>query len=107
MFEFICAIMFLLLSGMAAVVFRSRPALCQTAGQSGAIVGSLLGLFAAVRVLLAGKPETMSAPWLMPGGGLHFEIDALSAFFLLPVFGLSLAAAIYGRSYLASRDVRQ
>ncbi|HEV2302462.1 MAG TPA: proton-conducting transporter membrane subunit [Stellaceae bacterium] len=44
------------------------------------------------------------APWPMPGGSLHLELDALAAFFLLPVFGLSLAAAIYGRAYLAGPD---
>jgi formate hydrogenlyase subunit 3/multisubunit Na+/H+ antiporter MnhD subunit len=106
MFEFIGAIMLLLAGGMAAVVFRSRSGLCQTAGQSGAIVGSVLGLLVAVRVLVTGRPETMIAAWPMPGGGLHFQIDALSAFFLLPVFGLSLVTAIYGRSYLASRGGR-
>ena len=36
----------------------------------------------------------------MPGGGLHVEIDVLSAFFLLPVFGLSALTGLYGRSYL-------
>src|SRR5439155_2651015 len=50
-----------------------------------------------------GHPEAMIATWPMPGGSLHFQIDALSAFFLLPVFGLSLVTAIYGRTYLAGR----
>ena len=45
----------------------------------------------------------MTATWLMPGGGFHLQIDALAAFFLLPVFGLSLVTAVYGRSYLAGR----
>src|SRR5438874_1386975 len=103
MFAFIGAIVLLLAGGMAAVAFRSRAGLCQTVGQSGAIAGSLLGLVAAVRILVTGHPEAMIAPWPMPGGSLHFEIDALSAFFLLPVFGLSLVTAIYGRAYLAGR----
>ena len=103
MFEFISAIALLLMGGTVAVAFRSRAGLCQTAGQSGAIVGSLLGLVAAVRILVTGHSEAMIATWPMPGGSLHFEIDALSAFFLLPVFGLSLVTAIYGRAYLAGR----
>ena len=97
----------LLLGGMAAVAFRARSGLSQTAGQSGAIAGSVLGLVAATRILVDGRPEALMATWPMPGGGLHFQIDALSAFFLLPVFGLSLIAAIYGRSYLAGRGDRQ
>ena len=40
----------------------------------------------------------------MPGGSIHLEIDALSAFFLLPVFGLSVVTGLYGRSYLAGRE---
>lgn len=106
MFELIGAIVLLLLGGMAAAAFRARPGLSQTAGQSGAVAGSVLGLVGAVRVLVDGRPEALIATWLMPGGGLHFQIDALSAFFLLPVFGLSLVAAIYGRSYLAGRGDR-
>ena len=103
MYEFIGAILLLLLGGVAAVVLRSRTGLCQTAGQSGAIAGSILGLVAAIRILAAGRPEALTASWLMPGGGIHFQIDALSAFFLLPVFGLSLVTAVYGRTYLAGR----
>jgi len=103
MYEFIGAILLLLLGGVAAVALRSRTGLCQTAGQSGAIAGSILGLVAAIRILAAGRPEALTATWLMPGGGIHFQIDALSAFFLLPVFGLSLATAVYGRTYLAGR----
>jgi formate hydrogenlyase subunit 3/multisubunit Na+/H+ antiporter MnhD subunit len=45
----------------------------------------------------------MSGIWYMPGGSLHLQIDALSAFFLLPVFGLSILTALYGRTYLAAR----
>jgi hydrogenase-4 component B len=105
-FELIGAIAVLLLGGMAAVAFRARSGLSQSAGQSSAIAGSVLGLVAATRILVDGRPETLTATWLMPGGGLHFQIDALSAFFLLPAFGLSLVAAIYGRSYLAGRSDR-
>ena len=104
MAEFTIAILLLLLGGLLAVLCRSRPGIGQLAGQSGAISGSAFGLVAAIRVLVTGEPEQMSAIWHMPGGGLHFEIDALSAFFMLPVFGLSLLGAIYGRSYLAGRD---
>lgn len=71
-------------------------------GQGAAILGSLLGLTAAIGVLLTGNADVLSLSWPMPGGGLHVEIDVLSAFFLLPVFGLSALTGLYGRSYLAS-----
>src|SRR5207247_2721955 len=37
----------------------------------------------------------------------HLQIDALAAFFLLPVFGLSILTAIYGGSYMSGRGERR
>jgi formate hydrogenlyase subunit 3/multisubunit Na+/H+ antiporter MnhD subunit len=97
-------IAFLGLGGGLASTLRSRTALAHGFGQTGAVVGSALGLAAALRTLAGGDPEALVASWPMPGGGFHLEIDTLSAFFLLPVFGLSIATGIYGRSYLADRE---
>ena len=100
MLEFIAAILLLALGGVLAIVLHPRAGVCQVAGQIGAILGSAFGLVAAIRVLVTGEAESISGIWHMPGGGLHLEIDALSAFFLLPVFGLSIVTGLYGRSYL-------
>ncbi len=98
------SLVLLWLGGGLAAGLRSRPGLGQRVGQAGAIGGSVVGLAAAIGVLVTGRPETLTAGWAMPGGGLHLEIDALSAFFLLPVFGLSALTGLYGRAYLAGRD---
>src|SRR5271166_7035214 len=105
MIGFAAALTVLATSGVvaAAVIPDNRLGLAQTIGQIGAISGSALGLAAAIRVLVTGETEAMSGIWHMPGGSLHLQIDALSAFFLLPVFGLSILTALYGRSYLAGR----
>ncbi len=103
MLEFTAAILLLALGGVLAIVLHPRAGLCQLAGQLGAILGSACGLVAAIRVLVTGEAESLSAIWHMPGGGFHLEIDVLSAFFLLPVFGLSIVTGLYGRSYLAGR----
>jgi hydrogenase-4 component B len=95
------AILLLALSGTLAIVLHARGGLGQLAGQIGAVSGSICGLVAALRVLVTGNAVSLSGIWHMPGGGLHFEIDVLSAFFLLPVFGLSIVTGLYGRSYLA------
>jgi hydrogenase-4 component B len=102
--ELFAALLLLSTGALAAVALRSPPDLAQRAGQAGAALGSLLGLAGAIRILASGRAESFVAAWPMPGGGLHLEIDALSAFFLLPVFGLSLVAAIYGRAYLEGQD---
>ncbi len=83
-----------------------RAAVAHVLGPATAILGSLLGLGAATSVLLTGNGEALSLSWPMPGGGLHIEIDVLSAFFLLPVFGLSALTGLYGRAYLVSGEPR-
>lgn len=105
MIAFTVSIVLLVLNGAVAVVFRDRSGLAQTVGQTGAISGSAFGLAAAIRVFVTGEAEAMSGSWHMPGGCLHFELDALSAFFLLPVglWSLDPDRALYGRSYLAGR----
>src|SRR5712691_3571684 len=104
MFEFTVAIPLLVFGGLAAVILSARSSVAQVVGQVGAISGSALGLLVAIRVLVTGEVEGMLGAWPMPGGGLHLEIDALSAFFLLPVFGLSVVTGLYGRRYLAGGD---
>jgi formate hydrogenlyase subunit 3/multisubunit Na+/H+ antiporter MnhD subunit len=44
----------------------------------------------------------MVLPWNLPHGNLLVEIDSLSAVFLVPVFGLTVLASIYGANYLNS-----
>ena len=103
MLEFLTAILLLLLSGLVAAV-TSRFDVGHRVGQFGAIIGSVLGLVPAIRVLWGGESEGVFGIWHMPGGTLHFQIDAVSAFFLLSVFGLSIVTALYGRSYLSATD---
>src|SRR6266542_344381 len=69
--------------------------------------GCVIGLAGAVRVLVSVQPESVSAASFMPGGAIHLQIDTLAAFFLLPVFGLSILTAIYGGSYMSSHGERR
>ncbi len=85
---------------LAAFAGYKRPLLAHRLGQAGAAAGCLLGLVVAVLAMLHGEPVEIVLPWNMPGGSIHLGLDALSAFFLLPVFGLGLLCAIYGRPYL-------
>lgn len=94
MIGFSAALILLVISGLGGLILRSRFPLAQMTGQIAAISGSALGLVTAIRVLVTGETEAMSGIWHMPGGSLHLEVDALSAFFLLPVFGLSILTAL-------------
>jgi len=90
-----------------AVAFGSRVRPGRLVGQAGAIAGCAIGLVGVVRVLVSGQPEDLWAFSFMPGGAIHLRIDALSAFFLLPVFGLSILTAFYGGAYIAGRDEKR
>ncbi|OGG57252.1 MAG: hypothetical protein A3F84_18500 [Candidatus Handelsmanbacteria bacterium RIFCSPLOWO2_12_FULL_64_10] len=71
------------------------------AGAAAAVLAGALGIIPA----LAGASGDVRWAWSVPGGEFHVAVDGLSAFFLIPIFGLSALAAVYGVEYLA-RDRR-
>jgi len=92
-----------LLGGLAALLAASSPKLARINGVTGAVAGSLLGLFALVRFLAGGQDAVeFTAAWAVPGGSLALRLDALSALFLLPAFLMSGLCALYGHEYLVA-----
>jgi hypothetical protein len=69
-------------------------------GAGGAAVWCVLALIPTLRVLGGGPPESARLAWDAPHGAFYVGLDALSAFFLLPVLGLSALAAVSGGNYL-------
>jgi formate hydrogenlyase subunit 3/multisubunit Na+/H+ antiporter MnhD subunit len=53
-----------------------------------------------LRVLSGGQAESLRLEWDASHGAFSVGLDALSAFFLVPVLGLSALAAVYGGNYL-------
>ena len=93
----------LLLAGGSAALLARRSARWVTfLGVGSAITGCLAGVIPAARVLLGGPPQSLRMAWDVPYGAFFVQIDALSAFFLLPVFGLSALAAVYGVEYMSA-----
>jgi hydrogenase-4 component B len=97
-FLFLSALGILLLGGAAALALGRRPRAATLVGAGAAVAACLLGLVAALRAL-AGTPGSLSARWPVPYGSFALEIDPLSGFFLVPIFGLSALAAVYGAGY--------
>lgn len=87
-------------SGLFALALGRQSRLANSVGSGGALVGALIGLVPAVRLFFTGQIMTVYRPWNIPYGSLSFQIDALSAFFLLPIFLLSAVCAAYGAQYL-------
>jgi len=77
--------------------FRRVPFAILTAGCAIGIAGACLGF---------GGTSEIAAPWAIPGGELRIRVDALSAFFVLPVFVVAFAGALYGESYWPAEKPR-
>jgi len=90
------------LAGLVALLAARSPKRASVIGATGAVSGSLLGLFDVTRALLSGRSEaSFGMDWPVPGGRLAMALDGLSAFFLVPTFLLGALCALYGHEYLA------
>ncbi|MGE3806263.1 MAG: proton-conducting transporter membrane subunit [Gemmataceae bacterium] len=74
-------------------------------GAGGLVLACGLAVVSPLRTLLTGESLALRLSWDSAHGPFSIGVDPLSAFFLLPVLGLSALAAIYGAEYLlAYRD---
>ena len=95
--------------GLAAVVASFRPPRPRRSrrlnalGAACAALGCAIGFIGAVQVFVNGGSAARLL-WGLPVGALALELDALSALFLLPVFGLGFVCALSGG--IALRHVR-
>ncbi|MBW6511604.1 MAG: hydrogenase [Desulfuromonadaceae bacterium] len=100
MSTFILALLFISAGGTAALFAGRKSRLASFLAVTGTIVGSALGLFISINVLLLRGAIVFSQNWQVPGGEFALAIDPLSACFLLPIFVLSPLCALYGAGYL-------
>ena len=91
----------LVVGGTASVLVRSGRR-ATIVGVGSAVAGCLAGAIPAARILLGTTAQSLRIPWEVPYGAFFVQIDALSAFFLLPVLGLSALAALYGAEYMGA-----
>jgi formate hydrogenlyase subunit 3/multisubunit Na+/H+ antiporter MnhD subunit len=91
---------FILGALLAIVPGRGAKQAATRLGSGSAILGCLLGLAAAGQGLMGAGEQTFFRPWSLPGGAFSLKLDGLAAFFLLPLFVVGLAAALYGTEYM-------
>ncbi|RJP19309.1 MAG: hydrogenase [Candidatus Omnitrophota bacterium] len=100
------ALLFLLLllfgSGILALCLQKSAKAASFVAAGGCIVSCLIGLVTVIRILATGDFPSFHAGWMVPYGSFSMEIDALSAFFLIPIFLLAALAALYGIGYLSA-----
>jgi formate hydrogenlyase subunit 3/multisubunit Na+/H+ antiporter MnhD subunit len=90
----------LVVSGFLALVAGRSPRLSTSLGVGGAVVGCALGLVPALGSVIRGSTDAIQRPWGVPYGSFSVALDPLSAWFVVPILGLSGLAAIYGAGYL-------
>ena len=92
-----------LLAAVSGVPLLFPRVLSASSAQLSAIImmfaASCAGLAGSVLTLLSGHSVLFELVWAPPFGPAEFGVDALSAWFLLPIFLVSGSAALYARSY--------
>ena len=86
-------------SGVVALVVTDTRWVSRL-GATGVVAGAAIGIIPALRVLAGAPTESLRVGWQVPYGAFFVEVDALSAFFLVPILSLSALAAVYGAEYL-------
>ncbi len=75
-------------------------------GHLAALAGAIAGLAVSLGVLLGepGRAQTVPLPHLFPFARLSLSLDGLSAYFVLVISLVAVAAAIYGPAYLTTHS---
>ncbi len=103
----VASLLFFGAGAVASVIFARRQRWLRLFGAGGVILGSVCGLVPAVRVAMGAPPQSLRMAWDVPYGSLYLRLDALSAFFLVPIFLICALAALYGTEYLEAYRERK
>ncbi len=98
---FILGLAVILTGGLASFFAGRKPAFASFIACAGSVAGSVISIIPCVKVLLSGAALSYTGNWKMPFGSFHIQIDAISALFLIPIFGLTAIASIYGVGYIS------
>jgi hydrogenase-4 component B len=93
-------------AGALGALLIGRGVLGRGVAALGASIGSTAGLMLGMNAIITGQAFTLTSVRILPLTGLMVHLDGLSAFFLVIIGLLGLAAAIYGFGYSASYEGR-
>ncbi|MEJ2200211.1 MAG: proton-conducting transporter membrane subunit, partial [Desulfuromonadaceae bacterium] len=86
--------------GLTTLLAWRRAQLATFCGAGSAVLAALLGLSTSGSTLLTGTCQDLTLSWQVPAGSFALHLDRLAAFFLVPIFLLTLLCALYGSEYL-------
>src|SRR5450759_2548661 len=91
---------------LSSLLARWSGRLALGVGHLAALAGAVVGLGVSLGVLLGdpGHTLTQPLPLLFPFARLSLSVDGLSAYFLLVISLVAVAAAIYGPAYLRAHS---
>lgn len=87
-------------------LFLRKPGTGQAVAAAVSIIAALVGVPAALRLLFSNATTTYLLPWNLPFGPCELVIDPLSAFFLIPVFLVAAAGALFALGYWPAAEHR-
>src|SRR5262245_60319203 len=93
-------------AGALSALLIGRGTLGRGMAALGACAGSTAGLTLGMSSILSGQSFALTYSRGLPLSGLMMHLDGLSAFFLIIIGLLGLAAGIYGYGYSASYEKR-
>jgi formate hydrogenlyase subunit 3/multisubunit Na+/H+ antiporter MnhD subunit len=88
------------LGGAASLALVKRSRIAAVPATLAVWVGCLFAAKPVLFALIGKPPATLSIAWSIPFGTFAIGLDALSAFFLLPLLILAPLSALYGCAYL-------
>lgn len=100
---FFLSVLLIVAGGIFALFFRRQFQLMKAVGTVGISIGCVIGLVD-VGAKLFHSEKCASSFGYLSVFSLSFQIDGLSAFFLVAIFGICLPAALYSFHYLNSPE---
>jgi len=99
-FSFFLALLFLAIGAIGSLIFAKKDWLANLWGNCLAILASVSGLVAAVKVLFFGETFTYVINSTLPNLSFSFVIDRLSALFIFIISLIALFSSIYALGYV-------
>jgi hydrogenase-4 component B len=87
------------ISGVPGLLFKRDSMTGQWIAALFAVAASSVGIGGIVRFWVLDESRPITLPWHLPGAEFSVAVDGLSAFFLLPIFLVSMLGNIYGLGY--------
>jgi len=87
------------LAAFMPVFFIRLPKISRQITAITTIVASGISLIPAISVIITNIPVEFCLAWNLPIGSFHLKLDALSAWFIIPLAIVSILSCIYGLGY--------